>query len=626
MGKLDQFKAKKQPFAANHLLFSWLSDDQQRADLYAELRKAGGVLPFQSRADITERTWHDTDSQLRQDVYLLAERADIEKALKGDGKDYDNAPYQMLGSGTFMLGLDKKKALPQREFAEAYFKLITPGEYQALRQVAVLTAAVHPLKQRNFDLVELAEQIAVRFVGFLFGFEQPDHVLIEQAMRKTYRGLNYVILGRHFVSEPGTIDDASRAMGALLIRVAELIDLYGAPIGREQRELMERIQLEQDDLRKFKEKNPGDGPLAAFKPILQRIAEQQGKDPATAEFSTSELAVTVVGLIAGMIGNIQASVCIAINELFDPKHKQKLSNEATELARKSALNDRDYQDPVKKIEAWIWEALRLNPPAAFLPRRTTTEVESKSGVRIPAGKVVILAMGSATRQAGGDDFRYEPPADKAPDPLIFGDGGAHDCVGKFIAMPLVARIVRDVLALPGLAETLDPETGDWQRLEKHWGFYCTRYPFEYNRFDLLTQSPLIVIMQVKKPITEHAEVLKKVIQYGAPRIEAKLRASGHVHFASFIFLENDSKLALYTVYDRDFDAYIEYFALDVGPLFDRIFEHIEDAPPLPVNKFPKEFVETIRRYNHQPAAGYLFSAYPRASVSMITQNYPAEDA
>jgi hypothetical protein len=253
-------------------------------------------------------------------------------------------------------------------------------------------------------------------------------------------------------------------------------------------------------------------------------------------------------------------------------------------------------------------------------------VHLKSGERIPADRVVILAMGSATRQASGEDFRSTLPEDTQPDALIFGDGGAHDCVGKFIAMPLVARIVRDVLALPGLAETLDPETGKWQRLEKRWGFYCTRYPLEYNRFDLLTQSPLIVIMQVKKPVAEHAEVLKKVIQYGAPRIEAKLRASGHVHFASFIFLENDSKLALYTVYDRDFDAYIEYFALDVGPLFDRIFEHIEDAPPLPVNKFPKEFVDTIRRYNHPPAAGYFFSAYPRANVSMITQDHPPEEA
>ena len=110
-------------------------------------------------------------------------------------------------------------------------------------------------------------------------------------------------------------------------------------------------------------------------------------------------------------------------------------------------------------------------------------------------------------------------------------------------------------------------------------------------------------------MSEHAEKLKQVIKYGAPRIELKLRESEHVHFAQFLFIENDTKLALFTVYDRDFDSYIEHFALKVGPLFDRIFEHIEDAPPMPVNEFPKEFVDTIRRYNAPSGGDYFFSAY-----------------
>jgi hypothetical protein len=62
----------------------------------------------------------------------------------------------------------------------------------------------------------------------------------------------------------------------------------------------------------------------------------------------------------------------------------------------------------------------------------------------------------------------------------------------------------------------------------------------------------------------------------------------------------------------------------VGPLFDRIFEHIEDPPPMPVDKFPKDFVEKIRRYNHPPAAGYFFSAYPEINVSQITGRAPKE--
>ena len=623
MSKLSDFDAadKASRFGANRLLFGWLSDDEKRAQLYAELRGAKEPpLKFQSRADEKAHSWHDADPKFQQEVYLLAKRADILDALKGNG--YSNAPYQMLGSGTFMLGLDPKQAKIQRDFAGAYLDTANPRfeeHVRILASLAFLAGAVLPLKQRNFDLTDLAEQVAIRFTGFLFGFEQGDQYLIERTMRRAYHGLNFVILGRHFVSEPGMIDMASRDMGELLIRVAALIDLYGARIGRDQQDLYERIQLEQKDLQAFTEKN-GNKPLADFKPILQRIAEREGKDDATQKCSTSELAVIVVGLMAGMIGNVQASVCATINELFDPRHRKAgILEKARELARESVLNDRHYKNPITELVRWTWEALRLNPPAAFLPRLTTED-----GKPTPKGTVVILAMGSATREIGGELFRDNAP--QQPDDLIFGDGGAHQCVGKYLAMPLVNLIVRNTLALPGLEQRLDPKTGEPFRLEKSWGFYCTRYPMEYDRYDVMKQSPLIVIMQVKKPLSVHAEALKAVIKYGAPRIEKKLRDSGHVHFASFVFLENDSKLALYTVYDRDFDAYIEYFALKIGPLFDKIFEHIEDAPPLPVDKFPKEFVDTIRRFNNRPAGDYFFSAYPAADVSMITHHWPSEGA
>ena len=39
--------------------------------------------------------------------------------------------------------------------------------------------------------------------GYTIGFASADHVLLEDTMRKAYRGLNYQILGRHFVTAPG---------------------------------------------------------------------------------------------------------------------------------------------------------------------------------------------------------------------------------------------------------------------------------------------------------------------------------------------------------------------------------------------------------------------------------------
>jgi hypothetical protein len=71
-----------------------------------------------------------------------------------------------------------------------------------------------------------------------------------------------------------------------------------------------------------------------------------------------------------------------------------------------------------------------------------------------------------------------------------------------------------------------------------------------------------------------------------------------------------------TVYDGDFDAYVEHFATDVD-LFDKQLELLEDAPPLPVREHPKEFVEWIRKNNKTPMGGYFYSAYPSVSVAQV---------
>jgi cytochrome P450 len=636
MSKIDDFdKADKETrYAANRLLFTWLSEDKERTDLYRCLREAKKprVLMFQSRADLKERPTDPGNSTLHQDVCLLTARSHIEKALT-DSDHFSNSPYQVLGGGTFMLGLDGADHARQRKFASAYIH-VDKRVILALSTVAFMAGAALPLKQRQFDLAHLAEQVALRFVAFLFGFAQADHPLIEATMRKAYLGLNYQILGRHFVSEPGVIPDANAGMGALLQRVAGLIDLYRQAVGREQRDELKTIDAELKELRQFKNQE-GTQPLeeSQFVPVLRRIAEQKEPD-VERHFSGNELAVIVVGLIAGTIGNVQASVSIAINEFLRTRCHDQWRRAHDEAARDEAkrawLASHDAADD-PDLEKLIWEALRLQPPVAFLPRsvKKAVELELKGErIEIKAGTNLILAIGAATGEPGGNEVG---DYDGRLDPLVFGGppgpgGFMHQCIGQRLAMPLVTHIVRQVLLLPGLAQSLDPVTGQPLGLTKLWGFNCQRYPLEFNRFEILKQSPLIVIMNVRTPVAEHAEALKKVITYGAPRIEKKLRDAGHVHFAQFLFIENDSKLVLFTIYDRDFDSYIEHFALEIGPLFDRLFEHIENPPPQPVARFPKEFVDAIRRHNASPAGDYFFSAYPSAEVSMIHRHFPPEGA
>lgn len=622
LNKLDTYAATQalSPRHANHQLFEWLSDDEQRLDLYRCLRKQPQVLKIQSRADVKQNHDDHLPNKYVQDIYFLSSREHVEQAFKNSDSDFSNAPFKALGSGNFMLEMDKSaEHTAQRAFAGAYLHF-DAATIHALCTVSFLAAAVLPLKRRHFDMAELAEQAALRFVGFLFGFAQADHVMLEGWMRKTARALSYQTFARHFVTDPAAIPDNAVALAALAKRIAELIDLYQGQIGTRQSDEFQTIEDELKELRGFEFKNSNLS-LAGFTPILRRMGSNQTTIPnqPPCNYSTNELAVIVSGLIAGTVSNVQSGAALVISELFrgDPALWRRAYDAAIQARLTSGSNA--AEDP--QFKPFVWEALRLNPPVAFLPRSTTRGLEL-GNTSIPQGSVVILAVGAATRDVPTtpDQFDETRPS---YDPLIFGGTPdmLHQCLGQNLAMPLISHIARQTMLLPGLAESLDPRSGQPFGMQKVWGYHALSYPMEYNRPELLKQSPLYVVMNVKMPLSEHAEALKKVIKYGAPRIEKKLKEARHVHFAFFMFLENDSKLALFTVYDRDFDSYIAHFASEIGPLFDRIFEHIQDAPPLPVNEFQKEFVDTIRRFNQHPAGEYFFSAYPQADVAGILQTF-----
>ena len=92
-----------------------------------------------------------------------------------------------------------------------------------------------------------------------------------------------------------------------------------------------------------------------------------------------------------------------------------------------------------------------------------------------------------------------------------------------------------------------------------------------------------------------------------------------MHFAWFNLVENRTHLAMTTVYDGDFDAYVRHFALTV-PLFDIQFDYLDCNLPRPISQHPDAFVETIRRYNRAPLGGYFYSAYPAATVSDVMRD------
>ena len=129
------------------------------------------------------------------------------------------------------------------------------------------------------------------------------------------------------------------------------------------------------------------------------------------------------------------------------------------------------------------------------------------------------------------------------------------------------------------------------------------------------QRPLTLVMPVRPDA--RAALRAEVDRLEAlPREEnpvvAALDAIGTVHFARFVFLD-DERLAVITTYDGDFERYIMDFVDHIGPVFDMLLEHMVDPPPRPVQQHPEEFLDYVRRHD-LGCVGTFYSAYPTRPV------------
>ena len=134
------------------------------------------------------------------------------------------------------------------------------------------------------------------------------------------------------------------------------------------------------------------------------------------------------------------------------------------------------------------------------------------------------------------------------------------------------------------------------------------------------QSPLTLIMTIKSAADyEQLKGLLMKIQSAPPDknpIWVALEKLNNVHFARFVFLENNTKLAVITTYDGTFEDYIADFTREIGVIFDQLLKHMVDAPPLTVEKNAKAFLEYVRK-NDLRGIEPFYSAYPKSTVADI---------
>jgi hypothetical protein len=131
------------------------------------------------------------------------------------------------------------------------------------------------------------------------------------------------------------------------------------------------------------------------------------------------------------------------------------------------------------------------------------------------------------------------------------------------------------------------------------------------------QSPLTLIMKIKSDADyQQINGLLTQIQSLPPEknpVWVALNKLANVHFARFVFLENNTRLAVITTYDGTLENYINEFIDAIGDVFNALLAHMQDAPPLPVQQNRDAFQAFVKA-NDLRAIEPFYSAYPTATV------------
>jgi hypothetical protein len=123
------------------------------------------------------------------------------------------------------------------------------------------------------------------------------------------------------------------------------------------------------------------------------------------------------------------------------------------------------------------------------------------------------------------------------------------------------------------------------------------------------QSGLNLCLPLKAPV--QMPVLLKLIKSQQHGINAALAGLNYVHFARFVPSPDGSILWVITTYDGDLEPYVMDFVGVLGDAFTSILYFIRGAPPLPVSRYPREFMDFIKGHN-LPIP--VWSAYPSRTV------------
>lgn len=143
-------------------------------------------------------------------------------------------------------------------------------------------------------------------------------------------------------------------------------------------------------------------------------------------------------------------------------------------------------------------------------------------------------------------------------------------------------------------------------------------PIDYDGRELRLREQVQGGLNLFLPLKNRTQMpaLIRCLRALQPQTRIALQSLHYVHFARFVPTPDGSTLMVITTYDGELEPYLMDFVGSMGTIFTAILEFVRDAPPLPVQRYPREFCDFVKRNNIDEAP---WSAYPQLTVLDVLQ-------
>jgi cytochrome P450 len=180
--------------------------------------------------------------------------------------------------------------------------------------------------------------------------------------------------------------------------------------------------------------------------VLGRLLSMQSASPSA--FSDERVRVNLSGCIAGVIDNVCSGIVNAMDVLLS-------RSDALPGAIAAAKSDNDAS-----LTRYVMEALRFEVPAPLLFRLSAEAHILARGTdreaTIPANKLIFVSTASAMVDETEIDDPRKFNLDRPMTQYIHFGWGLHECLGKYLAIPLLVQAVKALLRLNNIRRADGP--------------------------------------------------------------------------------------------------------------------------------------------------------------------------